>query len=71
MQPELKVGDLFSDQDQARFGRQYRVIAIVKKPEYEVRKDVAVCLSRGKVTPVAVARLLHASRFVRVAEAAP
>ena len=67
---ELRVGDLFADQDQARFGRQYRVIKIVAQPDYEVRKPTAICISRGKVTPVAVARLLHPSRFERVVEAA-
>ena len=70
MQPELKVGDLCADKDVARFGRQYRVIHIVTHPDYEVRKPTAICISRGKVTPVAVARLLHPSRFERVVEAA-
>lgn len=62
----VSVNDVFADKDQNRAGRQYTVIAIVKRPEYQVRKDMAVCLSRGKVTPVAISRLLHPSRFERV-----
>lgn len=68
MDNQLAVGDVFADKNVDRAGRLYKVVALVKKPEYTVRKDVAVCLVRGKATVVAVDRLLNASRFERVVE---
>ena len=64
---ELRVGDLFADKNPDRVGRHYRVIALIVKDVHAVREDTAVCVCRGKVTPVAVRRLMHPSRFDRIA----
>ena len=64
----LRVGQLFADKNPDRVGRHYRVIEIVLKGVHGVREDTAVCVCRGKVTPVAIRRLLHESRFERIVE---
>lgn len=62
-----EIGDVYIDNDPHRGPTRgpLHVILVVKRPEHVVKKDTAVCLVRGKVTPIAVARLEDPSRFTK------
>lgn len=59
----VTVGQVFKDQDR---GRLFRVIFIATPESHSVKKATAVCRINGKLTCIAVERLLTASRYEHV-----
>ena len=58
-------GDLFVEKDALRFGRSFRVVSLIARPEHLVQRPTAVCIVGGKVSAIALDRLLDKSRFTR------
>jgi hypothetical protein len=62
------IGTEYVDRDVRYGGRVLRVVAVVKKDEAPVRKDLVFCVSRGKGLAMDLSRLLS-PRFVPREEA--
>lgn len=65
---DIVAGDVYIDKDALRGNRPFRVIMVVKQPDFVVRKPTAVCICRGKVTSIGLDRLQDASRFYKSEE---